>query len=132
MSHLFQGVPLQNAIPGLSFYYSTASFLCQNNSCVICLERLAQFLLSCQALPVGPAVQLHVGLEFFILLDSNVYVWDRGAFCMQTHALAVHTLMLPVRTRSLDTVAEVVCKVVNNVQQEGEVGYIVHMNVVWV
>lgn len=38
----------------------------------------------------------------------------------------------PLHTWTLDTVAEVVCKVVDNVQQEGEVGYIVHMDFIWV
>lgn len=41
-------------------------------------------------------------------------------------------LCRPLHTWTLDTIAEVVCKIVDNVQQEGEVSYIVHMDVIWV
>lgn len=88
---------------------------------MICLERLVHSLLSSQALQVGPAVQLHVGLEFFILLDSKCLCLY-SSLCM---------LIQTIRTWPLDTVTEVVRKVVHNVQQEREVSYVVHMNAVW-
>lgn len=37
----------------------------------------------------------------------------------------------PPHTCTLDAVAEVVCEIVHDVQQEGEVGYVVHVDGFW-
>lgn len=99
---------------------------------MIRLERLAPPLLSTQALRAGPAVQLHAGLEFFTLLDSNVDVSDAGGWKTRP-LLSLRILQCkPPHTWTLDAIAEVVCKIVDNVQQEGEVSYVVHVDDIWV
>lgn len=90
-------------------------------------------------------MQLAVGLRclsLFTLIGSNVWHVQGVAFlpCNPSHySSVIHFLLLVcvyafyakrISTWSLDTVTEVFSKVVNNVQQEGEVSNIVHVDIV--